>query len=307
MNLPENAWTLIVLPDTQYYSAEFPEVLLKQAAWIVANATKLKIRFVIHVGDIVHTNSHPEWRNARRAINLLRKARIPFALLPGNHDFGEFGGAENRLTFLNDYFSSADYSASECCGYFDAARIDNSWHTFSSNEPWMVLCLEFAPRNGVIDWANEIVDQNRDKRVIVATHAYLYSDGSRYDFARKGDTQNWSPKVYGLAREEGGANDAEEMWKKFIRRHRNISFVLSGHVLNSGVAYLESRGVHGNRVHQMLANYQTGCLPSRGTGGGGYLRLLLFQEDGRTVRVNTYSPWKDDILQDPANAFTVSL
>ena len=305
--LPPEAWTLVTLPDTQFMTLRYPEVHVAQTEWIVANQGRYNIRFVAHEGDIVDCNTHPEWSNARRALDNLLHAKIPFSLLPGNHDLGRWGKSTDRGTLLNDYFTFWDYANSEKVGYFEARRMENSWHRLTTpTGKFLVLALEFGPRDPVLDWANKVVAENADREVIVVTHAYLYSDSTRYDWKQKGTTQTWNPRSYAIAKSEGGANDAEEMWSKFVSRHANIRFVLCGHVLHGGTGYLASPGAHGNVVHQILANYQTGTVPDRGFGGAGILRLMHFLPD-RTVRVRTYSPWLEQWLTEPEHQFSLTL
>jgi hypothetical protein len=42
-------------------------------------------------------------------------------------------------------------------------------------------------------------------------------------------------------------------------------------------------------------------------GGNGWFRLIEFLEDGKTVRVRTYSPFLDLSRTDPANSYTFQL
>ena len=44
-------YSIVVLPDTQYYAAAFPEIFMKQASWIVENRDAQQIAFVLHTGD----------------------------------------------------------------------------------------------------------------------------------------------------------------------------------------------------------------------------------------------------------------
>ena len=60
------AFTLVVLPDTQYYSSVVPGHLPAQTSWIVANAQRLHIPYVFHLGDIVDQNTPLEWQRAAR-------------------------------------------------------------------------------------------------------------------------------------------------------------------------------------------------------------------------------------------------
>jgi hypothetical protein len=68
-----------------------------------------------------------------------------------------------------------------------------------------------------------------------------------------------------------------------VSKHANFALVISGHVGIS--AHLESRGVHGNVVHQLVVDYQ-----NIENGGNGWLRLVQVEADGKTVRVRDYSP-----------------
>jgi len=130
----------------------------------------------------------------------------------------------------------------------------------------------------------------------------MYSDETRYDWSKYGPEQKWNPHAYGTAKQPGGVNDGQELWDKLVSRHPNFAFTFNGHVLNDGVARLTSQGVHGNAVHQMLVNYQT--WPE---GGQGYLRLVEFLPDGRTVQVRDYSPVLDKYQTEPQRQFVLEL
>lgn len=306
---PAGTWTLVVLPDSQNLVEDFPAAFVRQTEWIVAHRERHAIRFVAHEGDVTDNNVPEQWRNARAAFDRLTNAGIPFCLLPGNHDLGPDGKCADRTTLLNDYFGPADYRHSRTVGYFEPGRMENSWHDVATPAgDLLVVALEFGPRDAVLVWADEVVARHPEHWVIVVTHAHLYSDGTRYDLEQYGAGQQWNPRSYVYARADGASvNDGEQVWRKFAARHRNIRFVLNGHVCNGGAGYLVSQGLHGQPVHQILANYQAAVEPRRPYGGGGYLRLMQFLPDRQTVRVKTYSPWLDEWLTDPAQQFTVTL
>ncbi len=306
---PPGTWTLVVLPDTQNLAQDFPAAFVRQTKWIVAHRRRHDIRFVVHEGDITNHNVPAEWENARDALRVLRRGRVPFALLPGNHDLGPEGRATDRTTLLNDYFSPRDYRHSAAVGYFEAGRMENTWHELSTpTGRFLIVMLEFGPRHAVLDWAGAVIAARPQHRVIVVTHAYLYSDSTRYDWAARGSSQRWNPHSYPLASAGSGAvSDGEEMWQRLVRPHPNVRLVLNGHVLNDGTGHLASERPHGPRVHQVLANYQSGVEPRRPYGGGAYLRLMQFLPDGKTVRVRSYSPWLDDWLVTPDQQFEFGL
>lgn len=308
---PPGSWTLVVLPDTQYYSRDYPEVFIRQTEWIVRHRREHNILFVAHEGDIVNNNNPPQWAQAQAAMRILVKGRVPFALLPGNHDLGKNGRARTRSTHLNKFFNEADYRHSPQFGLFQPGRMQNSWHAFETpTGPHLVLALEFGPRDEVLQWANEVVATRPGHRVMVVTHAYLGDEGRRQTYKGGGpgtaaDSEvpgGGNPHAYGLA-QKGTVNDGQQVWDKLVSRHANICFVFNGHTCGRGHAYLRSTGHRGTTVHQMLANYQDSggsrgtVQPPHGYGGGGYLRLVQFPPDGRRAIIRTYSPWYDNWLE----------
>ena len=134
---------------------------------------------------------------------------------------------------------------------------------------------------------------------MLVTHAYMYYDDTRYDWAAKGSAQTWSPYSYGTANDPDGANDGEEIWQKLAKKYQNISFVQSGHVLSDQVGYLANTGDFGNTVHQMLYNRQLV--------DDGQLRLLEFYPNGTQVQVKTYSPLLDQWRTDSAGQFAMTI
>jgi hypothetical protein len=281
---------LIVLPDTQVYAERHPEIFLAQARWIAENAAD--IGFVVHVGDVVEHNSEAEWELAKRAFSMIP---VPYAIAPGNHDMGPNGDASTRDTLMHVYLESKGEP-------FEAGRMDNTAHLFTrEGRDWIVLALEWGPRDAVVSWANETLDRHRGRSAIIVTHAYLHSDGTRAD--RSKPEQPWNPHSYPTASLPGGVNDGEELWTKLVSRHPNVVLVLSGHYgEHGGAARSTAIGLHGNRVHQLLSDYQL-----HENGGNGWLRIMEIDEARREIRVRTYSPVLDRHLEDPANAFTLDL
>ncbi len=304
---PAGSWSLAVFPDSQSLTRLHPEVFIRQAEWVAAHKESHDIRFVAHLGDITDNNLPEQWKNAKAAMDVLKKAGIPYSLLPGNHDLGKDGGCNDRSTFMNDFFKPEDYANSTKVIYFEKGRLENSAHSFTSpHGDFLVLALEFAPRNAVVEWANQQVAAHPQHSVILSTHAYVFSDDTRYDFATHGTKQTWNPKTYPVAKLEE-VNDGEDLWRKLVSQHPNIRFTLNGHVLNDGAGRLSSAGKDGKMVHQILSNYQYGVKPDRPFHGGGYFRLMQFLADKKTVRVKTYSPWLDNWFTGPEQQFELMI
>ena len=73
-------FAVILLPDTQFYSKGYPETYYRQTQWTVDHRDELNIKFVIHLGDITHNNTHEQWKVADKAHMILDKANIRDAL-----------------------------------------------------------------------------------------------------------------------------------------------------------------------------------------------------------------------------------
>ncbi|WAS91180.1 metallophosphoesterase [Nannocystis punicea] len=295
----EGSTTFVVLPDTQYYSLRFPGVFNSQTKWIARNAVDRNIAYAFHLGDLVQYNKESEWKRASAAMAEL-DGIVPYGVVPGNHDYGPSGDASTRETLLNQWFSFDDAELMPSFGgSYEPGKLDNTFHLFDAGgHSWVALLLEWGPRDGVVEWANDVMGLYPERLGILVTHAYLNHDDRRYDHTDDAHSQAYNPHHYDTM---GGVNDGEELWQKLVRQHRFV-LTLNGHVLGDGAGYLASVNDHGQVVHQMLSNYQ-----HRPMGGEGFLRLLELEPDGRTMHVRTYSPWYDEYLTAADQNFTIEL
>lgn len=295
----QQAFEFVVLPDTQTYVEEYPEIYLHQMQWLANNQERFS--FALHVGDITQNNSGKEWDIAKKGFNILQGI-VPYSFALGNHDMGSEIGkfADTRNTSLaNAFFSPNDIS--NHIASFPKGKIDNLLSEFKIGEQkWMVLSLEFGPRNKTIAWANDMISKYPDHNFIVVTHAYLYQDGTLHD-----GEDWWLPENYGIGKDSGkeAPNNGQQLWKKLIKKHENIKMVFSGHILKSGVGTLVSEGENGNKVYQMLANYQKGVEGTK-KGGNGFLRIIKVDPESQKIEVKTFSPWLDEFKKEQAHDFT---
>ena len=294
------SWTLIVLPDTQFYSESYPGLFTLQTHWIVKNKDKYNIRYVFQLGDITNDSRGWEWERARDAMSEL-DGKVPYALVPGNHDY-RARKPRTRETRLNEYFPLSKFKGWPTFGGAMNGDMCNTYHLYSAGgTDWIVLALEYAPRNATVRWANDVLAKYPQRKAILITHVYLYNDSTRYDYAKKGKSQSWSPHERGAYNAGDDVNDGEELWQKLVRKN-DFALTFNGHVLGSGLGFLSSKNDRGKTMHQMLVNYQT-----RKLGGEAYLRILEFLPDGRTVHVKSYSPLYDKYLDDAGNHFSFEL
>jgi hypothetical protein len=297
--------TLVVLPDTQYYASTYPDVFTSQTSWIVEQTPPLKLNIaaVLHVGDIVdNANSAAQWTVANSAMRQL-DGHVPYVLVPGNHDTDG-----NRNGLIDSYFGPA--TMPWITGTMTAGQIENNFALIDIGpQKWLVLGLEFGPRDAVITWADAVLKAYPKLPAIIVTHAYLYGDGKRYDIAVSGtdntlpNFQWFIPQVYVYTASQG-ISDGEQIWKELIVPNPNVRLVFSGH--DSGAARLSSARPDGSIVHQMLSDYQWFHSDQADYyGGGGYLRVLQFDYSKKQIGVATYSPYLDQYLTDDANQFSL--
>jgi len=290
-------FTLVALPDTQYYSAGYPSTFTSQTQWILNNRLSKNIVYVLHEGDLVDSDSSVQWSNANNSLSLL-DGIVPYALVPGNHDQCLVSCPPDKWANYNQTFPVSRYAGWPTFGgVFESGRLNNSYHLFSAGGvDWVILSLEFGPRDSVLTWAGNIVDSFPGRRVIILTHTYLYLD----------DTLQGSSPLHQFLPPN---NNGVAIWNRLVRNYRNIMFVLSGHVVpaqvngqavggNNGAGRLVSTGDFGNSVYQLMADYQ-----EQGNGGYGFLRVLTFDPTARTTTVTTYSPTINSSYVDAENQF----
>lgn len=294
--------TMVVLPDTQYYAAGYPNVFHQQTSWIVAQKSLLNVDVVLHVGDLVDADIAAEWTVADPAMRTLDKAKIPYTIVPGNHDYA----SADRKTMMSNYFSPA--SMPWVGGTMEPGQIENNYMLVDIGpQKWLVVGIEFGARDSVVEWADRVMKTYAQYPAILVTHAYLYADNTRYDINVGGTDSNasayqyWNPQYYGYTA-ASGINDGEAMWRKIVQPNSNVKLVFCGHM--SGAARLTSTRPDGTTVHQMLSDYQ--WLDGENFGFG-YLRVVKLDWDAKKIDVQTYSPYLNQFMTDDDNQFSLDL
>ncbi|XAL98039.1 PEP-CTERM sorting domain-containing protein [Phycisphaeraceae bacterium D3-23] len=329
------SWTMVVIPDTQNYSTNHPEIFSEVTQWIADNDDR-NIALTLHVGDITNRNNTTEWDRAYDAISRL-DGEVPYILATGNHDYGPGGGAGDRSTLFNDYFDEGIYYETSGAGslvydnieiaeqFVDTARfgagpdnetLENVAYDFTAPDgrEMLIFSLEWGVRQEVVDWANAVAarEEYEGHTAILLTHAYMYSDDERYDWTNQntandepgnthsGSSQGANPHVYNTADTDDGnpandTNDGEELWRELVSQHGNFEMTFNGHVIIGG--QLGYRQDAGSIGQQVHQMLYNAQADANG--GDGWIRLLEFLPDGETVQVKTYSPYRDRLGLDP--------
>lgn len=290
----QDEFTVIVVPDTQRYSAYFPHIMRSQFRWIRDHVAALNAKYVVHLGDVVETGAESEWVLADEVFSMLDDV-VPYTVVPGNHDLDPEArpARVHHSTRFNAVFSPKRFIGQPWYGGHKGVTGDNSFGYFTAaGQSYMVLGLEFGPSDDTLAWARSLAGNTDHSRIIVITHCYMYDDDTRV-----GEGDDSSPHKLNAE-----WNDGEQIWEKFVRRANNVGMVLSGHIKGDGTGRLVSQREGGTPVLQMLSNYQF-----LEHGGKGWLRILKFSPRTGALDVVTYSPWLGRTHTAPDQQFTIAV
>ncbi|HET8892223.1 MAG TPA: carboxypeptidase regulatory-like domain-containing protein [Candidatus Angelobacter sp.] len=291
---PIDEFSIVALPDTQFYSSLNPQIFAAQTQWIANHVQDQNIRLVVGLGDIVDSGGElTQWQNADTAVRLL-DGQVPYMMAIGNHDYDQNNPAGRTASTknFNFFFGPGRYAGAPWYkGGFPAGSNENFYGVVKVNgRNYLIIVLEFAARDSALAWADGILKANQDKDAIIVTHMFTYMDNTRIS----GCDLN-SAASFGV----GQDNNGEDMWWKLVRKYPNIHLVLSGHVVQGdGTGRRMDLGLNGNLVNQILSDYQSDPL-----GGGGYLRIMRISLSLNRVSVTSYSPYLDSFKTDDHNQF----
>lgn len=276
-------FTIVVLPDTQYYSALFPEQFRAQTTWIVANRAEENIVMVTHVGDIVENGGQGwayndvEWNNADAAISILdNDARdLPYGVALGNHDYDRVNTQSSAQQYVT-YFGASRYSGRDWYGGSSPSQLNHYQRFSADGRNFLHITLEWRPQPSSLNWAQSVLDENPGVPTIISTHEYLSSSGAR----------SWPSGI--------------EVFDNLVDNNSQVFMVLSGHY--PGESHQTAINSAGLEVFEMMANYQ-----SHANGGDGWMRLIEFDGAHNRIDVRTYSPTRDQYNFGSAGQFTLNL
>ena len=315
------SWSMVVVPDIQTYIKQIENqgILDMMLAWIVRRRDEMNIRQVLFTGDLVYFNdtgrvakrdfylksgrktdlvADEQWQAVSRILKRL-DGEVPYILCTGNHDYG-IHSSENRRTHFSTYFPTSRNPLTrrqlfECgSNAFGMKTLENSAYEFTAPHPdnrkFLVITLQFAPTDSDLAWAKKIADLPcfENHIGIVLTHSYMYANGKRIL------KENYAISKKDPASKKGG-NAGEAIFQKLVKPAKNIRLVVCGHVCKTNnweasVGFSTDKNDSGKTVAQLVFNTQAIGGGFSGNGGDGWLRLLEFMPDRKTVKATTFSP-----------------
>ena len=315
----EGGWNLILVPDPQAYTrySRNQGIYDLMTTWIAENAEKLNVKGVVCVGDMVESNnlqqgdgkfanqtSKQMWECTAGAFARLNGI-CPCFVATGNHDYGPFiypdgnhygtRSSLNRETQFSQYFPIDGNPANKGVLFetfenaYGVKTLENAAYQIEGTEGQrvVIVVLEFAPRDEALAWAKSVFErpENADAFGIVVTHSYMrpYTANCERD----------PSEGYGVNKEGGNAGQA--IWEKLVYPTANIRMVLCGHHstadnMDGCTGFRVDKNAADKTVSQLLCDMQAMGGGWEGNGGDGWLQILEFSKDMKTIKLRTFSP-----------------
>ena len=278
----EYDFTFACVGDTQSVVKLSPDRLHLIYDFILENKDEMKIERVIGLGDMTEDNTADQWELVQSEVFRLDN-EIPYAVTRGNHDLvARTPEAEaTRTLMFGEYFDNDTYRKQYDGCYNGPA---NTYKRFSVCDiNYLLICLDYGPDDDALEWACGVVESYPDDNVIIATHAFLFHDGTTLD------ADDICPPRHGV-----GFNNCDEMWDKFVSKYENIVLVLCGHDPSNDIVVSKMVGENGNIVTCCLIDPQHTDYYLESTG---LVALLHFSNGGSTITIDYYSTLKNQFYK----------
>jgi hypothetical protein len=177
-----------------------------------------------------------------------------------------------------DYWKHIGRDRFEDQAYYGGELDNNRDHydLISAGGEDFILYMGWMMDQETFDWANEGLQQHKDRKAIVGVHAYINTKGN---YGRQG----------------------KEIMEKVIAPNENVFMVVSGHYHG---AIHNIKRINGKVVYEVLQDYQNGPF-----GGEGFMRLLHFDIENEQIYMNTYSPYREEFnyYDESTDQFTIPM
>ena len=314
-------FSIVVIPDTQIYVEDNPEIFEAQVDWIIANQVAENIIYVSHLGDLKDDRScdnkivtagtgggRTEWEIVDDTLQDLDNANIPYGLVPGNHDFDQVSSTcpnystERPLVTYNSLLGPLRFSGRPYYGDPGAGTPGNrvagsnedNFTLFESNG-YKFIAINLAYKQAAnavgndaeVVWADGLLKTYSDRLGIITTHYFLDQNPEVGAFGSRNNFAPYGQEVY------DGLSD-----------NPNLFMMLSAH--QRGEAWrVEDRSADGMQpVQALLSDYQSVNYPAdpnnvdyanldgirNNNGDGGFMRIMRFDTDTGMVSIETFSP-----------------
>jgi hypothetical protein len=292
-------FSIVVLPDTQYYTSEKVggkrEMFFAQTDWIVKNAAKEKVAYVIQLGDISDDGEKfpVEWEYASKAMYAIEKPQpgypqgIPYGMAVGNHDQTKSQyPLSGKTEQYNKYFGIDHFKGKAWYGGHYQNNNDSHYDLFTAGGmKFITIYIEYdsydEDNENMNKWAGSVLEKFSDRKAIIVSHSIVHFNKTA------GTNEKGFPKF---------SKQGQRMFDR-LKTYPNVMLTLSGHVGDNGEGYRQD-GYAGNVIKSFLSDYQ-----SREKGGHGLMRLMTFNKAKDLISVRTFSPYTGEEEKDADSQF----
>ncbi|GKW44797.1 S-layer homology domain-containing protein [Planococcus sp. NCCP-2050] len=274
-------FSLLWFTDTQFYARLFPENWDKVTDFIIDQYNKDRFEYVINTGDLVDTpDSEEEWAVAKKNLDRMDAAKIPYGVLAGNHDVQHKSDMRIDYTYFHKYAGADRFEGK----YWYGENMNNNQNHYDlmtlNGHEFIFLYLGFGleDKPETIEWANRVLAEHAEKNAVLNMHQYL---------AHNGSLDPGIPTV---------------VYNKVVVPNENVKLVLSGHFngAKKKISKLTNDDGSEREVLQVMGNYQ-----GVGEGGDGYLRFVDFKPETEEIEFTAISAITGDIDHyEPEDSFT---
>ncbi len=213
---------------------------------------------------------------------------------------------------MNDYFKIGGNPLNKAIfgGWLEEGKLQNAYYLMEQNKmKYLFLALGENPddRKRNLAWGNKIIKAHPKHRVFLTFHVYM-SEASR------------------LLSKDGRPDPTDgAVYQQLIMPNRNVEFLTCGHFgshkKGKGKGLKKYQGVlefghdlstghrsdktKGGTAHQILFNGQFLQRNNGRNGGDGWMLLMEFAPDNKSVKVKTYNPFLKTWRTGPEYEYTL--
>jgi hypothetical protein len=198
---------------------------------------------------------------------------IPYSIMRGNHDIGNFFDHFFGINLFDHYFGIARFNGRSYYGGHYADNNQNNYVLFDFGDfHYISISLDYDPDIDELNWAECVLQTYSDRKAIIVSHSILDNPAG-----------DWTTP---------GLNIYNE-----VKDYPNVFLMLCGHMHYEG---RRTDIYNGTIIHTLLADYQD--YPN---GGNGWLRILEIWPITNEIKVKTYSSYLNKYQTDPDSEFTL--
>lgn len=247
--------------------------------YLIAEADNLNLAAVLGLGDMVQD----AWtETATGAVldgfNALRTAGIPILPIVGNHDYDDLDSrdATTYLSIMGPDYYSGDVN---WLGGYGGSTMSHAIGFSAGGTDYIVIGLEFYPRDEHLAWAGNLILSNPSKTIILTTHSYM-----NYLCIRT-TTGYQAIEEY---------NTGAEVWA-WAKQFENVKYIFCGHVCYWG--YRTDAGDNLNTIYQINTDYQ------KYNYGDGLITFVVVRSTG-AVDMVSWSPYATEYHENSLTHFS---